>query len=59
MSLEPIREKIDELDRQLVRLVNERLALAAEIGKIKRSQVVSQTAGRHRGRFHGSRRPGA
>ncbi len=38
MSLEPIRQKIDELDRQLVSLVNERLALAAEIGKIKRSQ---------------------
>ena len=38
MSLEPIRQKIDELDRQLVKLVNERLALAGEIGKIKRSQ---------------------
>ena len=38
MSLEPIRQKIDELDRQLVRLINERLVLAAEIGKIKRSQ---------------------
>ncbi|MBI5767525.1 MAG: prephenate dehydratase [Verrucomicrobia bacterium] len=38
MSLEPIREKIDSLDRQLVTLINERLALAAEIGKIKRSQ---------------------
>jgi chorismate mutase/prephenate dehydratase len=38
MSLEPIREKIDLLDRQLVSLINERLALAAEIGKIKRSQ---------------------
>ena len=38
MSLEPIRQKIDELDRQLVKLVNERLVLAGEIGKIKRSQ---------------------
>ena len=38
MSLEPIREKIDALDKQLVTLVNERLALAGEIGKIKRSQ---------------------
>ncbi|MEY2880729.1 MAG: hypothetical protein RLZZ15_3109, partial [Verrucomicrobiota bacterium] len=38
MSLEPIRQKIDLLDRQLVSLVNERLKLAAEIGKIKRSQ---------------------
>ena len=38
MSLEPIRQKIDELDKQLVALINQRLALAAEIGKIKRSQ---------------------
>jgi chorismate mutase/prephenate dehydratase len=38
MSLEPIRQKIDELDRELVRLINQRLGLAAEIGKIKRSQ---------------------
>jgi chorismate mutase/prephenate dehydratase len=38
MSLEPIRQKIDELDRQLVTLINERLRLASEIGKIKRSQ---------------------
>ena len=37
MDLEPIRVKIDELDRQLVALVNQRLALAAEIGRIKRS----------------------
>ncbi len=38
MSLEPIRQKIDELDRQLVTVINERLALAAEIGKIKRKE---------------------
>ncbi len=38
MSIGPIREKIDELDRQLVDLINQRLALAAEIGRIKRSQ---------------------
>ena len=37
MELGPIREKIDVLDRQLVELINQRLALAAEIGKIKRS----------------------
>jgi chorismate mutase / prephenate dehydratase len=37
MDLGPIREKIDSLDRKLVELINERLALAAEIGKIKRS----------------------
>src|SRR5258708_11154363 len=38
MSLEPIRQKIDELDRQLVTLINERLTLAGEIGKIKRKE---------------------
>jgi chorismate mutase/prephenate dehydratase len=38
MSLEPIRQKIDELDKQLVTIINERLALAAEIGKIKRKE---------------------
>lgn len=37
-SLGPIREKIDKIDHQLVDLLNERLALAAEIGKVKRSQ---------------------
>ncbi len=37
MELEPIRQKIDQLDRELVELLNQRLALAAEIGKLKRS----------------------
>lgn len=37
MDLGPIRDKIDQLDHQLVELINERLALAAEIGRIKRS----------------------
>lgn len=37
MDLTPFREKIDGIDRQLVDLINERLALAAEIGKAKRS----------------------
>ena len=37
MALGPIREKIDHLDHQIVALLNERLALAAEIGKLKRS----------------------
>lgn len=35
--LQPIREQIDRLDRSLVELLNERLACAAEIGKLKRS----------------------
>ncbi len=36
-NLGPIREQIDQLDRQIVDLLNRRLALAAEIGKVKRS----------------------
>jgi len=36
-ELAPIREKIDQLDHRLVELLNERLGLAAEIGKVKRS----------------------
>ena len=35
--LEPNRQKIDQHDQQLVCLLNERLALAAEIGQLKRS----------------------
>ena len=38
MDLAAIREKIDQLDRRLVEILNERLTLAAEIGKLKRSQ---------------------
>jgi len=37
MKLEPIRAKIDELDTQLVDIINRRLALAQEIGQIKRA----------------------
>ncbi len=36
-ALTPIRQKIDEIDREFVRMLNERLSLAAEIGKVKRS----------------------
>ena len=36
MDLGPIRKKIDALDTRLVAIVNRRLALAAEIGRIKR-----------------------
>ncbi|MBW8781612.1 MAG: prephenate dehydratase [Verrucomicrobia bacterium] len=35
--LQPIREKIDAHDHQIVELLNQRLTLAAEIGKLKRS----------------------
>ena len=35
-QLTPLREKIDGLDRQLVGLLNQRLALCAEIGRHKR-----------------------
>jgi chorismate mutase/prephenate dehydratase len=38
MDLQAIRAQIDELDRKLVEVLNERLTLAAEIGKLKRSQ---------------------
>ena len=37
MNLEPIRDQIDQIDRQIVEILNQRLALAAEIGKRKRS----------------------
>jgi chorismate mutase/prephenate dehydratase len=37
MNLTPFREKIDVIDRQLVDLINQRLTLAGEIGKAKRS----------------------
>jgi chorismate mutase-like protein len=37
MDLGPIRDQIDGLDREIVQLLNRRLTLAAEIGKLKRS----------------------
>ncbi|MBM3864525.1 MAG: prephenate dehydratase [Verrucomicrobia bacterium] len=37
MDLGPIRDQIDQIDHQLVELLNRRLSLAAEIGKVKRS----------------------
>ncbi|MFA5058132.1 MAG: prephenate dehydratase [Opitutaceae bacterium] len=36
MDLESLRRKIDHLDRQIVGLLNQRLALASEIGRLKR-----------------------
>jgi chorismate mutase / prephenate dehydratase len=38
MDLDPIRKKIDVIDREVIRLLNERLALAGEIGRVKREQ---------------------
>jgi chorismate mutase / prephenate dehydratase len=35
MSLEELRNKIDEIDHQLVRLLNERARVVVEIGKLK------------------------
>ncbi len=35
MSLEELRKKIDELDHQLVKLLNERARVVVEIGKLK------------------------
>jgi len=37
MSIEDWRRKIDEIDRKLVELLNERSKCAIEIGKIKRA----------------------
>src|SRR5437879_12608696 len=38
MSIEDWRRKIDEIDRKLVELLNERSKCAIEIGRIKRAQ---------------------
>ena len=35
MSLELLRSRIDDLDKQLLQLLNERANLASQIGKIK------------------------
>ena len=36
MNLDSLRKKIDRLDHQIVELLNRRLAVAADIGKLKR-----------------------
>lgn len=38
MSLESLRRRIDELDTELVRLLNERTRVALEIGRLKRQE---------------------
>jgi chorismate mutase len=40
MDIEDWRQKIDDLDRQLVRLINERARCAHEIGKLKRNSAM-------------------
>jgi chorismate mutase len=40
MDIEDWRQKIDDLDRQLVRLMNERAECAHEIGKLKRDSAM-------------------
>ena len=37
MDIADWRKKIDEIDRQIIRLINERAKCAQEIGKLKRS----------------------
>ena len=37
MTLEDLRQRIDDIDEQLVRLLNERAACALEIGQIKKA----------------------
>ncbi|MCK4872045.1 MAG: prephenate dehydratase [Phycisphaerales bacterium] len=39
-SLEPLRERIDDLDRRLVGLLNERAKVVSEIGNVKRASDV-------------------
>ncbi len=41
MDLDTLRKKIDELDAQIVRLLNERTDAAAEIGKVKQRDASS------------------
>ena len=38
MDIDPLRQKIDRLDTRLVELLNQRLSLAADIGRLKRSK---------------------
>lgn len=38
MTIDDIRIKIDELDRQLLKIFNERAALALQIGEIKKER---------------------
>jgi len=61
MSLDGLRARIDALDREIVRLLNERAALAADIGRIKQEandpvhaparekQVLSRVTGANEG----------
>jgi chorismate mutase-like protein len=38
MNLDELRNEIDRIDEQMVRLLNDRAGLAVEIGKIKRER---------------------
>ena len=38
MNLDELRKKIDAMDHDLIRLLNERTEIALEIGKLKRSR---------------------
>ena len=38
MSLEKLRKQIDGLDEELIKLLNERIKIALEIGKTKKAQ---------------------
>jgi chorismate mutase len=40
LTIDEIRIKIDELDRQLLRIFNERAGLALQIGEIKKEQAL-------------------
>ncbi len=40
MDIADWRQKIDDLDRQLVRLINQRAQCAQEIGRLKRDSAM-------------------
>ena len=46
MNLPSLRKQIDRLDRQLLRLLNRRAALALRVGRLKRRQGLAVFDGR-------------
>ena len=41
-KLKPLRERIDGIDRELLRLLNERAQCALDVGEIKQGQVSAE-----------------
>ena len=42
-ELEPLRRRIDEIDQQLIRLLNERAQCALDVGRIKQAYAGDST----------------